>query len=167
MPNNVAFSPEILKKIRKKGFKDSVTYLTACPLLYAIVDVVDPFLPQHVCDFYYNSTYYNTRVILGTIGDGDHTIRMNVTDDLRALSLPIKNEYFCLPSIDECRVVLENLNYDFDIQENHNIPRMHLPTTWKFLTGVLGKCVTHKMRIPEQLNSFGYITFYVSSRISC
>lgn len=67
MSKNVAFSPQIPKKYGKKEFEDFVAYLTACLLHYALVDVVDPSLLQHVCEVYYTSAYYGTRVIVGTI----------------------------------------------------------------------------------------------------
>lgn len=67
MSNNVAFSHEIPKRCENKGFEDFVAYLTACLLHYALVDVVDPSLLQHVCEVYYTSAYYGTRVIVGTI----------------------------------------------------------------------------------------------------
>lgn len=44
-----------------------MTYLTAYQLCYALVDVLDRFLPQHVCQFYYTSTCDDTQGIFGTI----------------------------------------------------------------------------------------------------
>ncbi|CAH1422979.1 unnamed protein product [Lactuca virosa] len=143
-----------LKKFYSKGFEDFVTYLIACPIRYALDDVADPFLPQHGFEFYYTSAYYNTEVIVGALGHGEHNIVMTMIDFQRSLRLPIQDEYFPLPSMDECCAVLEKLDYDFDAQYNHNVLRMHLPTTWKFLTGVIGKCLTHKMRSLDQMNSF-------------
>lgn len=131
-----------------------MTYLTACLLCYGLADVANNFLPQNVCEFYYTSTYYDTRVTIGTIGDGEHTVSMIAVDVRRALCLPIQNEYFPLPSMDECHVVLEKLNYDFNAQDNSNVLRIYLPTTWKFLTCVLRKCLTNIMRSLDQMNSF-------------
>ena len=148
------FLLQSLKKIHNKGFEDFVTYLTTRPLCYDLANVVDPFLPQHVCEFYYTCTYYDTGVTISTIRDGEHTISMYVTDVRRALHLPIQNEYFPLPSMDECHVVLEKLNYDFNAQDNSNVLRIYLPTTWKFLTCVLRKCLTNIMRSLDQMNSF-------------
>lgn len=124
--NNVVFSLAIPQKIQNKGFEDFVTYLTTRPLCYDLANVVDPFLPQHVCEFYYTCTYYDTGVTISTIRDGEHTISMYVTDVRRALHLPIQNEYFPLPSMDECHVVLEKLDYDFNAQDNSNVLRIYI-----------------------------------------
>ncbi|CAH1448212.1 unnamed protein product [Lactuca virosa] len=80
MPTNVAFSPEIPKKYENKVFEDFMAYLTTSPRCYALVDVVDPFLPQHVCYFYYTSTCDDVGVIIGTTGDGKYTISLTATN---------------------------------------------------------------------------------------
>lgn len=80
MCNNVALSTAILKNFHDKGFEDFVSYLATCLLRYALAGIVDPFLPQQVCDFYNTSTYYDTGLIIGTIEDGEHTISMTMTD---------------------------------------------------------------------------------------
>lgn len=56
--------------------------------------------------------------------------------------------------MEECYVVLNKLDYDFEKQENYNVNCLHLLTIWNFLTGVLGKCLTHKPRSLDQLNAF-------------
>lgn len=83
-----------------------------------------------------------------------------MNDVQRALRLPVKNEYFLTPSFDECRVILENLNYDFKKQKNYIVLCLHLPTTWKSLIGVLGKCLTTKIRSLDQMNTFEQCILY-------
>ncbi|CAH1447649.1 unnamed protein product [Lactuca virosa] len=70
--NSVAFSSYIPKNYANRGFEDFVVYLSACPLRYALADIPDSFLPQHVCDFYFTSTFIDAGVIIGTINDGNH-----------------------------------------------------------------------------------------------
>lgn len=79
---------------------------------------------------------------------------MDASDIIRDLRFPIDDDYFLLPTIIECRVVLENLGKDFKKQKNHDVLRHHPPTTWKFLTDILGKWVNQKIRILDQMNSF-------------
>lgn len=93
MFNNVAFSPEIPKKYVNKGFKDLVAYLSACPLRYALSNVVDPFLLQHVCEFYYTFACNDVRVIFGIIDDGNYPISTIGRDIQRALQPPVRDEY--------------------------------------------------------------------------
>ncbi|CAH1451858.1 unnamed protein product [Lactuca virosa] len=114
MPNNVAIFPKIQKSFQNKGFEDFANYLTTCPLCYYLSDVVDPFFPQHVFEFYYTSTFSSPGVIVGTIGDGEYPISMSVTDDRITLRLPSQYEYFPFPSMDELHVVLEIFDYYFD-----------------------------------------------------
>lgn len=113
MSNNVAFSPEIPKNYENKAFEDSLVYLTAYPLCNALVDVAYHFFLQHVCEFYYTSTCDDAKVIVGIIYDGNYTISMTATNIQSDLQLPICDEYFPLPTMVECRVVLEKLDYDF------------------------------------------------------
>ncbi|CAH1423639.1 unnamed protein product [Lactuca virosa] len=145
MENIVVFSPDIPKNYTNKGFEDFMAYLSSFPLHYALVDVPDSFLPQHVIELYFTSTFTDAGVIVGTVNDGIHTILVTVMDVRRSLRLPIRDEYFPLLSIDECHAVLENMDYDFGKQKDYIIHRHYLPSTWKFLNGVLGKCFTHKM----------------------
>ena len=47
--NNVVFSPAIPPKLQNKGLEQFVDYLQSHPLKYALSDIVDPFLPAHIC----------------------------------------------------------------------------------------------------------------------
>ncbi|CAH1412710.1 unnamed protein product [Lactuca virosa] len=98
MAKNEAFSFEIPIRFPNKVFEGFVDYLIKYLLSYDLVDIVDSFLPRHVCDFYYTSTYYDVGFIIGTIGDGANTILVTVNDVRRGLRLPIKDEYFPTPS---------------------------------------------------------------------
>lgn len=89
LSKNVVFTTVILEKFKDNGFKDFVSYLAACPLRCALVDLASYFLPQHVYKFYYTSTYYDPGMIIGTTGDGQHIILMIATDVRRALRIPI------------------------------------------------------------------------------
>ncbi|CAH1415332.1 unnamed protein product [Lactuca virosa] len=106
MANNVAFSPNIPKNYVNTGFEDFVAYLSAYPLHYAFVYVHDSFLPQHVFEFHFTTTFTDAEVIVGILNDGYHMISMTIMDVRRALRLPIHDKNFHLPSIDECRAIL-------------------------------------------------------------
>ena len=54
--NNVAFSPVIPTKLQGEGLEDFMAFLESHPLRYALSDIPDPFLPNHMCEFYYTCT---------------------------------------------------------------------------------------------------------------
>ncbi|CAH1445431.1 unnamed protein product [Lactuca virosa] len=146
MSNDVAISTTIHEEFKDRRFEDFVFYLDVFPLYYALIDLVDPFLPQHICEFYYTSTYYEPVMIIGTIEDGQHIISMTVTNFLKALRLPIYDEYSDLPTDQESHIVLTKLGYGLTKQRNHDgnvytLPQCP-PTTLKFLTEFQENVVT-------------------------
>ena len=92
-------------------------YLQAHPLRYALSDIPNPFLPAHVCEFYYTCTYNpDTRSLNGTIAGGTQAITINLTTVRNALRLPILPNYPEHPSEAECKVVLPSIGYDVALQ---------------------------------------------------
>ncbi|KAL4557118.1 hypothetical protein LXL04_035288 [Taraxacum kok-saghyz] len=55
--HNVAFSPSIPKKLQDQGLEPFMEYFTSHPLRYALSDAATPFLPKHVCEFYYSCSF--------------------------------------------------------------------------------------------------------------
>ena len=156
--NNVAFSPFIPEKLRGQGLEDFMRFLQAHPLRYALCDVPDPFLPQHICEFYY-SCHFNpvTRTIHGTIAAGTQNITITPSTIRNALRLPIFHEYPDNPSEAECKDSLPLIGYNIALQGTRNekfVLRQCLPAGWKLLTGVIGKCLGQKTGSLDQLNLF-------------
>lgn len=80
-----------------------------------------------------------------------------------ALHLPQLDNYYEAPSEVKCRSILQHLGYDFTLQGNPNkyTLRQCFRARWKYLTGVIGKCLRHKTRSLEQLNLFKQHIVYV------
>ena len=69
--NNVAFSPIVPEKLQDQGLDEYLQFLQAHPLRYALSEIPDPFLPTHICEFYYTCTFNpDTRTLQGTIAAG-------------------------------------------------------------------------------------------------
>lgn len=102
--------PSLLKSLKKYenvGFDDFVAYLTSCPLRYAIANIIDSFIPHHVCEFNYTATYRNDSVIIRTTRDGQHTLSIYVNDVRRVLRLLVKDENLPTPFSEEFHIILQ------------------------------------------------------------
>ena len=157
--NNVAFSPIIPTKFQGEGLEDFMEYLESHPLRYALSDIPDPFLPNHICEFYYTCTYdQNTRTLNGTIAAGTQPVSISPTTVRNALRLPILQVYPDSPSEAQCKAILPRIGYNVELQGTRNgtqfVLHQCLLAGWKLLTGIIGKFLGHKTGSLDQLNLF-------------
>ena len=90
-----------------------MAYLQAHPLRYAFADIPDPFLPNHICEFFYTCTYDpNTHTLNGTIAAGTQQISISPTTIRNALCLPILQVYPENPSEADCKAILPRIGYN-------------------------------------------------------
>ena len=133
-------------------------FLGAHPLRYALSEIPNPFLPNHICEFYYSCTYdQEIRTINGTIAAGTQHISISPSTIRNALRLPIFHEYSDNPTEADCKAVLPLIGYDITLQGTRNekfVLRQCLPAGWKLLSGIIGKCLGHKTGSLDQLNLF-------------
>ena len=151
--NNVAFSPAIPSKLQNQHLEPVMEYLQSHPLRYAHSDIVDPFFPAHVCEFYYTCNFNSGT---GTITDDAQAISITQTTVRNALRLPVFQAYPNNPSDDDCKDILPTIGYDLSLQGSRNgsqfFLRQCIPARWKLVTGVIGKCLGHKTGSLDQLN---------------
>ena len=156
--NNVAFNPFIPEKFQGQGFEEFMRFLQAHPLRYALSEVPDPFLPNHICEFYYSCSFNpTTRTINGTIAAGTQNISISPSTIRNALRLPIFTDYPAHPTEAECRLTLPLIGYNLALQGTRTekfVLRQCLPAGLKLITGVIGKCLGHKTGSLDQLNLF-------------
>ena len=55
--NNVAFTDNIPKRYQDQGYERFNAFFQSHPLRYALSDTPTHFYPDHVCEFYFTSTY--------------------------------------------------------------------------------------------------------------
>ncbi|KAL4590854.1 hypothetical protein LXL04_003798 [Taraxacum kok-saghyz] len=155
--NNVAFSPVIPDKLQDQGLEVFLHFLQAHPLRYAFADI-PTFYPKHICEFYYSCTFNpQTHSIHGTIADGTQHVIITPAIIRNAVRLPIFHEYPPYPNEAECIASLPLISYNLARQgtQNENFTlRQCLPTGWKLVTGIIGKCLGHKTGSLDQLNLF-------------
>ena len=154
--NNVAFRSSFPNQIDSEELQDFANFLASCRLRYALVDVPMFFYPKQICEFWYTCTYNSaTNLITGTVADGSRRVSISVDKLRTALRLPTFEAYSDLPNDAKCRSLLPQLGYD---ETQGNMPRLILrqcfPAAWKYLTGVIGKCLGHKTSSLDQLNSY-------------
>ena len=119
--NKVAFSPAIPPKLQNKGLEPFMEYLQSHPLRYALSDIVDPFFPAHVWEFY-STCLFNPKTysLNGTIVGGTQAISITPTTVLNALRLPVLQAYPEHPSEAECKSVLPSIGYDISLHGTRN-----------------------------------------------
>ena len=92
--NNAALSPAIPPKLQNKGLEPFMDYLQSHPLRYALSDIADPFLPAHICEFYYSCTFDPaTHSLNGTITGGTEAITITPTTIRNSLRFPVLQAY--------------------------------------------------------------------------
>ena len=163
-PNNVAFSDVIQEKFQEKGYEPFVNFLKSHSLRYALCDIPTAFYPHHVCEFYYTCTYdEGTDTLTGTINIGTR-VSFNSTILRDALRLPIREEYRSIPKDATCRVALDRVNYDPSLEKKRAgtnvVLRQCFPAGYKYLSGVIGKCLGNKVGSLDQLNQYEFRLFY-------
>ena len=113
------------------------------------------FYPKQVCEFYYSCTYHPSKeLITGTIADGTHHLSISAENIRIALRLPTFDHYSDLPTDIQLRNLLPLLDYNPTLgNRTHLVLRQFFPPAWKYLTGVIGKCLGHKTSSLDQLNT--------------
>ena len=115
--NNVTFSPVIPSKLQGEGLEDFMAYLQAHPLRYALENIPEPFLPNHICEFYYTCTYNpDNHTLNGKIAAGTQPVSISPTTVRNALQLPILQVYPDHPSEADCKAILPRIGYDVALQ---------------------------------------------------
>jgi len=163
LPTNVAYNSDIPKNMKNKGFESVVQFLSNCRLRYALADVPDVFYPKQVCEFYYTCRYdENTKSIIGTIANSNHIVRITPDIIRSTLRLPVCKEYSPMPDNKQCKTVISTIGYNEDLEGKRNniILRQCLSPGWKYITGVIGKCLCYKNSSHDQLNLYELKLFY-------
>ena len=163
LPTNVAYNNDIPKKMILKGFKIVVSFLSNCRLRYALADIPDVFYPKQVCEFYYTCRYdVNSKSIIGTIANSTHTVRITPDIIRSALLLPVCKEYSEMPTDEQCNAMNSTIGYNEALEGIHNniILRQCLSPGWKYMTGVIGKCLCYKNSSLDQLNLYELKVLY-------
>ena len=162
--NNAAFSDVIPKNFINQGYEDFVNFLKSHPLRYALAATPTAFYPQHVCEFYYTCVHDSVRETLtGTIHGGTR-VSFNTAILRDALRLPVLDQYRPFPSDERCKGVLNAVNYDPSLEFSRAgksvVLRQCLPAGYKYLTGVICKCLGYKVGSLDQLNQYELHLFY-------
>ena len=163
-PNNFAFSDVIPKQFRNQGYEDYVNFLKSHPLRYALADIPTAFYPQHVCEFYYTCVYDSVHETLtGTIHGGTR-VSFNASVLRDALRLPILEQYRSIPTDERCREILNAVEYDPSLELTRTgtnvVLRQCFPAGYKYLTGIICKCLGSKVGSYDQLNQYELRLFY-------
>ncbi|KAL7587603.1 hypothetical protein Lser_V15G38004 [Lactuca serriola] len=157
---NVAFYDEIPKQFVNSGIEDFVKFFKSGPLWYVVCNFPNPFYPKQVCEFYYTCSVDTiSRTISGTIGYGQYKVTIDVESLRTALCLPLYDSYSKTTSKESCKTVRKKLGYNFKLKGLMCDPyrdtlRQCFNVGWKYLTGVIGRCLGHKTGSLDQLNFF-------------
>ena len=154
--NNVDFVSNFPNQPTNEVLQDFAAFLGSCRLRYALADIPNFFYPKQVSEFYYTCTYHpTTDLITGTIADDSRHVSISVENIRTALRLPTFNHYSDLPTAAQLQNLLPLLDYNPALgNRTHLVLRQCFPPAWKYLTGVIGKCLGHKTSSLDQLNTF-------------
>ncbi|CAI9293507.1 unnamed protein product [Lactuca saligna] len=158
--NNMAFSDEISQQFTNSRIEDFIDYVKSFPIRYAFCNFQCSFYPKQVCEFYYScSSDSDDQTITRTIVDVQYRVTINMESFQTALHLPQLENYFETPSEEKCKSVHERLRYNFNLQDaSHDSYKYTIcrcfGVGWKYLTGVIGNCLGHKIGSLDELNFF-------------
>ena len=144
--NNVGFVSAFPNAPTNEILQDFADYLSSCRLRYALADIPNFFYPKQVSELYYTLTFNpDTELLTGTIADGTRHVSISVENLRTALRLPTFEHYSDLPTAQRLQNLLPLLDYDPTRGNRpHLVLRQCFPPAWKYLTGVIGKCLGHK-----------------------
>lgn len=121
--------------------------------------LMNPSFQSRYVSSHYSCTYNtNSQIISETVGDGHYRVHIYAFTFRQFLCLPQMAAYEA-PTGNKFRSVLPQLGYDSSCQGSKSdhakvVLYQRFPVGWKYVTGVIGNCLGHKIGSIDQLNLF-------------
>ncbi|KAI3523651.1 hypothetical protein L1887_01932 [Cichorium endivia] len=165
LSTNVAGTFVIPSKFMNQGFEQFVNFLKGHPLNFAISGMPDVFKPSLVAEFWCTCNFISdSDCIQGTISNGRFPISLSVDTFRRGLRPPFSAPFSDLPSEEDAKTIVHLLGYDPGLAGKRDaektVLRQCFPAGWRFLTGVIGRCLGYKQSSLDQLNAYELCLLY-------